>query len=158
MVQGKLEPLSNPMSTTRNASVSRSQELRALASELRRELRVSEPPLWIESPFQALVVDCSLGGLGIETDEVLPVGTTWPIQVRSANRELVLLGSIRWARLICTKTLADGDVRPNYRSGIAFMEGRAIESWRLAVGRVLKPRGEGSDSRSRTVVRWKAPS
>jgi hypothetical protein len=125
--------------------------------ELRCEERFSDSTLWISAPFRALAVDCSINGLGIETSEELPVGATWPVALRTGEKEIVLIGTIRWARLDRTRALGNGDVEPVYRAGLAFMDGMSIERWRRAFSRVLRRRAS-TGFPGRTVVRWQKPS
>lgn len=130
-------------------------EIQDRRPDLRSERRYGSGALAIDAPFKGVAVNCSVAGLCVETSEALPVGRAWPLEVRVGKKRVVLSGSIRWARLMHTEPVGDGEVRPVFKVGISLMEGRAIETWRRAVLRGSARLRPAEESSRRTIVVWK---
>lgn len=96
--------------------------------ERRESRRRRSAEIGVEAPLDEVrLVDISASGMAIDTATPLGPGVEVPLVVASNGRRGTVEGVVRWCRLIETKRLPGGDVRPIYRAGIAFAENLASE-------------------------------
>lgn len=109
----------------------------------------------LASPGEACIVDCSRGGIGIESASGLPVGSLTEVGIRLAERELSLVGRVCWSRAV-TLRLAPAASQPLYRSGVAFLEGQSFKVWDRLLAGLLSPAARRARRLPRRrVVKWR---
>lgn len=93
----------------------------------RLHFRLSRSKVTVDSPL----IDCRLlnispSGLAIETSVGLRLGVAYPFRLRDGEQTLSTEAKIRWCRLVRNETV-DGESRPVYRAGAAFVELQPVE-------------------------------
>ena len=166
MPQDDLPPLALPLRildrlrynlalTFRGDFLKASSEQRA-PRERRCEERVPGRNFRLLAPAGAHIVDCASRGLAIETSESLAVGKPTSIKIFLPGTELVVPGTVSWARLIGNRKIGDGELAPVYRAGISLSEGPSINLWGQLLSRLISPPSDRGNGRpQRKIVKWR---
>lgn len=69
---------------------------------------------------EVTILDISAGGMQVETASRLMVGRRYSFRLQREGRTLQVKGKVAWSVLTGTARLAEGEVAPVYKAGIAF--------------------------------------
>ncbi len=78
----------------------------------------------------ARVLNLSLDGMSLETNNPLKIGREYSLRLDEGSRHLPLKGTVVWCTLVKTARNEKGDVQPIFRAGVHFsdiMSGKANE-------------------------------
>lgn len=103
--------------------------------------------------IEALLVDFSTHGMGLETHVGLRIGATYSFRL-FGGRGRPIAASVRWCRLWATDRRANGDVRPVYRAGLTLAKIRSgpqpFDRWPRSESPISTPDGKYSRQRRST--------
>jgi hypothetical protein len=71
-------------------------------------------------PMEVRVVNLSLGGMALETNDYLQFGRQYSVNLDNEGRRVTLVATVAWCKLRRTKKNRSGDVVPVYRAGLRF--------------------------------------
>ena len=71
-------------------------------------------------PMEVRVVNLSLGGMALETNDYLQFGRRYSVNLDNGGRRVTLVATVAWCRLRSTKKNPSGEVVPVYRAGLRF--------------------------------------
>ena len=71
-------------------------------------------------PMEVRVVNLSLGGMALETNDYLQFGRQYSVNLDNGGRRITLVATVAWCKLRRTKKNRSGDVVPVYRAGLRF--------------------------------------
>ncbi|TAN40194.1 MAG: PilZ domain-containing protein [Nitrospirae bacterium] len=68
------------------------------------------------------ILDISLGGISLQIDKGVRIGSSYKLNIESKNRSIQIKGTVVWASLKGSRKTDVGDVAPVYAVGIKFDE------------------------------------
>jgi hypothetical protein len=71
-------------------------------------------------PMEVRVVNLSLGGMALETNDYLQFGRRYTVNLDNGQRRVTLNATVAWCKLRQTKKNPSGEVVPVYRAGLRF--------------------------------------
>jgi len=71
-------------------------------------------------PMEVRVVNLSLGGMALETNDYLQFGRRYSVNLDNGGQRATLVATVAWCRLRGTKKNPSGEVVPVYRAGLRF--------------------------------------
>jgi hypothetical protein len=69
------------------------------------------------------IIDLSVGGIAIESDYGLDVGSEYFMRLQARNYVLEVQGTVVWSRIVDTREASFGQRSPVYVSAMRFQEG-----------------------------------
>jgi hypothetical protein len=94
---------------------------------LRRNDRKAIDNVFLFNPVPGRVIDLCASGLGVETRDALPLAKQDFFSIGDdAMVRAKIRAQVRWCRLARTESRSNGDVISIYRSGVEFVDARAL--------------------------------
>lgn len=85
-------------------------------------------------PMEVRVVNLSLGGMSLETNDYLQFGRSYSVNLDHNGHRVTLVATVAWCKLRHTKKNPSGDVVPVFRAGLRFqvLSGERLhELWQI---------------------------
>lgn len=85
-------------------------------------------------PMEVRVVNLSLGGMSLETNDYLQFGRNYSVNLDHNGHRVTLVATVAWCKLRHTKKNPSGDVVPVFRAGLRFqvLSGERLhELWQI---------------------------
>ena len=85
-------------------------------------------------PMEVRVVNLSLGGMALETNDYLQFGRSYSVNLDHNGHRVTLVATVAWCKLRHTKKNPSGDVVPVFRAGLRFqvLSGERLhELWQI---------------------------
>jgi len=71
-------------------------------------------------PMEVQVVNLSLGGMALETNDYLQFGRRYNVNLDNGGQRISLVATVAWCKLRRTEKNRSGEVMPVYRAGLRF--------------------------------------